>query len=66
MRLFRSGEAPADGATVELAQLAELADRWYGDRLRADWQPRTAEQSQAILDAVGLTGEFWRLRPPAS
>jgi hypothetical protein len=61
MRLFRSGEAPADGATVELTQLAELAGRWYGDRLRSDWQPRTPEQSQAILEAVGLTGEFWRL-----
>ena len=26
-----------------------------------DWRPRTREQSQAILDAVGLTGDFWRL-----
>ena len=43
------------------AQLHELAVRWYGDRLDADWQPRTVEQSQAILDAVGLTGPFWRL-----
>jgi hypothetical protein len=66
MRLFRSGEAPKEGATVELAQLAELAARWYGDRLRADWQPRTPEQSQAILKAAGLTGPFWRLTPPGA
>ena len=62
MRLFRSEEdVPEGGATVPVPRLRELARRWYGDRLRADWQPRTPEQSQAILDAVGLTGDFWRL-----
>ena len=61
MRLFRSGEAPAEGAVVELAQLADLAARWYGDRLNADWRPRSVTDSQAILDEVGLTGDFWRL-----
>jgi hypothetical protein len=39
----------------------ELAQRWYGDRVDADWQPRTPAESQAILDAVGLTGPFWQL-----
>ena len=61
MRLVRSGEEPTDGALVELDVLAELARRWYGDRLSPAWRPRTAAQSQAILDAVGLTGGFWRL-----
>jgi hypothetical protein len=46
---------------VDLATLAELARRWYGDRLDRDWRPRTLAESQAILDSVGLTGEFWRL-----
>ena len=54
MRLVRS-----DG--VPLQQLAELARRWYGDRLDPGWRPRSRDESQAILDAVGLTGEFWRL-----
>jgi hypothetical protein len=44
-----------------LEQLAELARRWYGDRLDPAWRPRSRDESQAILDAVGLTGEFWRL-----
>jgi hypothetical protein len=61
MRLVRSDEEPDGGALVDLAVLAELARRWYGDRLSAAWRPRTAQQSQAILDAVGLTGDFWRL-----
>ena len=62
MRLFRSGEElPEGGAAVPVAQLRELATRWYGDRLEPGWRPRTREQSQAILDAVGLRGPFWRL-----
>jgi hypothetical protein len=61
MRLLRSGEAVTTGELVSLEVLGELARRWYGDRLEPDWRPRTLEESQAILDSVGLTGEFWRL-----
>ena len=68
MNLFRSeehvtrwlGPRPG-GATVPVAQLSRLAHAWWGDRLAPEWGPRTREQSQAILDAVGLTGGFWRL-----
>ncbi len=61
MRLVRSDEIPAEGASLPLDQLWALAVRWYGDRLDPDWRPRTAAESQAILDAVGLRGAFWRL-----
>jgi hypothetical protein len=70
MLLFRSEEevrawaqatGRPGGATVGLAQLRRLAVDWYGDRLHPDWRPRTREQSQAVLESVGLTGEFWRL-----
>jgi hypothetical protein len=70
MRLFRSEEeidawcarhGRERGAVVPLAQLTELARRWYGDRLDPAWRPRTREASQAVLDAVGLTGPFWAL-----
>jgi len=61
MRLLRSGEGGTAGELVDLATLTELARRWYGDRLDRDWRPRTLAESQAILDGVGLTGEFWRL-----
>jgi len=65
MRLFRSEEEiPRDGgATLAIEQLSDLAGRWYGDRLDLGWRPRTADESQAVLASVGLTGEFWRLTP---
>jgi hypothetical protein len=49
------------GAVVPVSQLQQLAEAWYGDRLDAGWRPRTREQSQALLESAGLTGEFWRL-----
>ena len=49
------------GTTISITKLAELAEAWWWDRLAPDWQPHTREQNQAILDRVGLTGEFWRL-----
>ena len=70
MLLFRSEEEIDDwcaqhdrsrGGVVGVVQLQQLALRWYGDRLDPDWRPRGTAQSQAILEAVGLTGPFWRL-----
>jgi hypothetical protein len=46
---------------MTVAQLEALAREWYGDRLDPEWQPRSRERSQAILDAVGLSDPFWRL-----
>jgi len=68
MNLFRSEEhierwlnGRSPGETMSVTTLAELARAWWGDRLAPDWQPHTREQNQAILDRVGLTGDFWRL-----
>jgi hypothetical protein len=68
MNLFRSeehvtrwlGDRPP-GATLPVATLAALAQAWWGDRLAPDWTPHSREQNQAILDGLGLSGEFWRL-----
>lgn len=68
MNLFRSEEhierwlagRPA-GATIPVSTLSELARAWWGDRLAPEWQPRTRERNQAILDRLSLAGEFWRL-----
>ena len=51
----------ARGATIPITKLAELATAWWSDRLEPDWQPHTRDHNQAILDRLGLTGEFWRL-----
>lgn len=71
MHLFRSGEhirrwlasrGPGEpGATIPVTTLSALAHAWWRDRLSPDWRPRTREQNQAILDRLGLTGDFWRL-----
>jgi len=49
------------GATIAIAKLAELATAWWSDRLAPDWRPHARAQNQAILDRLGLIGEFWQL-----
>ena len=49
------------GASMRAQTLHELARRWWSTRLDPDWRPRAAAESQAILDGLGLTGDFWRL-----
>jgi hypothetical protein len=68
MNLFRSEEhidrwldGRAPGATIPVTKLSELAHAWWGDRLPPEWRPHTREQNQAILDRLGLKGEFWSL-----
>ena len=68
MNLFRSEEHIArwlgergPGATIPVTKLAELAFAWWDDRIAPDWQPHTREQNAAILDRLGLVGEFWEL-----
>ena len=68
MNLFRSEEhvtrwlgGREPGATITVAKLSDLAHAWWHDRLDPNWRPHTREQNQAILDGLGLTGEFWRL-----
>ncbi|HEX4746736.1 MAG TPA: hypothetical protein VFU99_07635 [Gaiellaceae bacterium] len=50
------------GATLSAPTLNELARAWWWTRLDPGWGPRALEESQAILDRVGLVGEFWSLR----
>ena len=68
MNLFRSEEhvdrwlaGRTPGATTTVTKLSELAHAWWDDRLSSDWQPHTREQNQAILERLGLVGDFWRL-----
>jgi hypothetical protein len=68
MNLFRSEEhivrwlgGREPGATIPVTKLAELAHAWWDDRIAPDWRPHTREQNQAILERLGLIGEFWAL-----
>jgi hypothetical protein len=51
------------GAVFSLDQLWHLGDAWYADRLSAGWRRRTPEEAEALFASLGLTGDFWRLRP---
>ncbi len=68
MNLFRSEEhvnrwlgGRTGGATIPVTKLSELAHAWWSDRLAPEWRPHTRDQNQAILDRLGLVGDFWRL-----
>ena len=70
MSLFRSEEHVAKwlrvtfndrGAIVPLPQVWELAKAWYSDPRDPAWVPRTRDESQRVLESVGLRGRFWDL-----
>lgn len=54
----RSGEPRGD--CVRIDTVWELAKRWYGGRMSADYRGRSPAQAEAIFAAVGLTSQFWR------
>ncbi len=66
MRLFRSVEEvrreyPQPGELFSAAKLWRLARAWYGDRLSPDWEPRSRDEHQEILERLGFAGPFWQL-----
>jgi hypothetical protein len=58
----RAGHGPR-GEILALEQLWDLSTAWYANRMDSDWRRRTPEEAQALLDSLGLTGDFWRLAP---
>ena len=46
------------GAIVSFSQMWALAQGWYAGRLRPGWRGRSPEEARAIIDGVGLTGDF--------
>jgi hypothetical protein len=72
MLLFRSEEhvdrwcrqhnCARDG-TMTLDQQWRLARAWHGDDRRApEWRRKSVEEAEEVFAAVGLVGDFWRLR----
>lgn len=49
------------GQVLPIAQIGDLAHRWYGRHADRHWSKWTISQAQAIFTEVGLTGQFWEL-----
>ena len=50
------------GDTFTLEQCWQLARAWYATRLAPDWRRPSADEAQALLTRLGLTGPFWQLK----
>ena len=50
------------GESFSLEQAWKLGRAWYADRLSPDWRRATPEEAENVFAAIGLSGEFWRLR----
>lgn len=50
------------GAIITPDQAWQLANGWYRNKAKADWRRHTLEETEALLDSIGLTGPFWNLR----
>jgi hypothetical protein len=49
------------GVVLPVETVWRLAKAWYVDPRKSDWRPRTREESQSVLESVGLTDPFWAL-----
>ncbi len=48
------------GETLSLAQVWQLSQAWYGDRMASDFRGRTVAQAMDIFGRLGLTSAFWQ------
>jgi hypothetical protein len=55
------GTSTGSSRRLTLDGMCDLAHAWWPDRLDPGWTPRPREESQAMLERLGLTGPFWQL-----
>lgn len=63
---WRELQCLAKGAAFKPEQMWRLAHAWYWNRLDADWRRKGPDEVEALFAEIGLTGDFWRLRPAAA
>ncbi len=49
------------GAAFSLQVGWRLAEAWAQNRLHPNWRERDKAEMEALLQSLGLTGDFWRL-----
>lgn len=47
------------GEILSLAQIWELSQKWYGNRLEHSFHGRSLEQAQQIFQEMGFESAFW-------
>jgi hypothetical protein len=57
-----SRDLPRGGAMTP-EQGWRLAHAWFKDRLKPGWHRYTIEETEALFGSIGLTGDFWSVRP---
>jgi hypothetical protein len=56
--------ALARGAVLTVDQSWRLARAWFSaDRSDPEWQRLPVEEVERLFASLGLTGDFWKLRP---
>lgn len=50
------------GGILTPEQAWQLAHGWYKDKLKPDWRRHGLEETEALLQDLGITGPFWNLR----
>ena len=40
----------------------QLADEWFRNKAKPDWQRHTLEETEELFTRLGLTDAFWKLR----
>lgn len=58
---WKTARAIATGEILSLAQIWELSQKWYGNRLEKDFHGRSLEEAQAIFHEMGFKSLFWYL-----
>jgi Alkylmercury lyase len=49
------------GALVTPEQTWQLAYGWYKEKVSPDWRRHTVDETEALLESIGLTGPFWNV-----
>ena len=60
MDRWRAATGAPRGETLTLAQVWDLAQAWYGDRMEPDFRGRTIAQATDLFARLGLTSAFWQ------
>ena len=60
---WRASRGLGLAGTMSLGTGWQLAQAWYEDRLSEDWRRKTLAEAEETFARLGLTGDFWRLRP---